>query len=91
MPTSNDYPTNLNPAYQKERKPISGTDYIDVPVFNDEGDEICKERLHFAYEQYDNEMLVWWLKDRITYVLAHQDDIRNTLQDLYKNFNIEYK
>jgi len=86
MPTSNDYPTTLNPAYQKVSNPIWRDDFIDAPVFDD-GDEIEKERIYFACEQFDRDMVVYLPH----YFKAEREDVTNMIQDLYKNFNIEYK
>lgn len=87
MPTSNDYPYNLNPAYQKERKSIWVDDFIEVPIFDKDGEEIQKERLHYAGEQFDKDMIVYLPH----YFKAEREDVTNMIQDLYKNFNIEYK
>jgi hypothetical protein len=81
--------TNLNdhPAYQKERKPIWRDDFIDAPVFDADGDVIQDERIYFACEQFNRDMVVYLP----TSFVAHRDDVTNMIQDLYKNFNIEYK
>jgi hypothetical protein len=87
MPTSNDYPYNLNPAYQKERKTETGTNEIVAPICDPDGDIISSEIITFDFEQSGRDMIVY-LPDTFN---AHRDDVTNMIQDLYKNFNIEYK
>ncbi len=87
MSSSVDYPYNLNPAYQKVSNPIWRDDFIDAPVFDGEGDIIQEERIYFACEQFDRDMVVYLPH----YFKAEREDVTNMIQDLYKNFNIEYK
>jgi len=91
MPTSNDLPYNLNPAYQKVSKPYTGSDYVIVPIeeggiYDDQGNELTNERIEFDYEQYGKDMIVW-----LPAFKAEREDVTNMIQDLYKNFSIEYK
>jgi hypothetical protein len=78
---------DLNPAYRREQKPVTGTDYIDVPVYNEDGDVIGTETVYFDYEQYGGVMVV----NLMTSLLPTQEDIHNALTETFKNVKIEYK
>jgi hypothetical protein len=86
MPTSTDYPYNLNPAYQNERKPETGINWIAVNLYDADGEVIALERIDFYYEQFNRDMIVY-----LPSFKAEREDVTNMIQDLYKNFNIEYK
>lgn len=85
--TINDYPLSVNPAYRYEPKPVTGSDYIDVPVYDNEGEELFKERISFGFEQYNNDMVVYMEKN----IVAEMEDIHSVMSDNYRNFKIEYK
>lgn len=68
-------------------KPVTGSDYIDVPVYDHEGCELFKERISFEFEQYNNDMVVYMEKN----IVAEEEDIHSVISDNYRNFNIEYK
>ena len=84
--SSCDLPTNLNPAYRDERRPTPDFNFIKCPIFNSEGEVIDYERIEFYYEQFSRHAIVYLPKFH-----AHRDDVTSMIQDLYKNFNIEYR
>ena len=78
----------LHPAYMTEKKARVGTDFIDVPVYDQDEARLEDERIIFEYSQYNNYMIIFLGKHPY---YADLEDVKNTIQDVYKNFKIEYK
>ena len=85
--SASDQPIRNNPAYERAVRTHTGTDFVTVPVFDEEGDVISQENIYFEFEQYNSNMVVSNMSD----YQAHPDDVHDTIKRDYRNYNVTFE
>ena len=86
MNSACDHPLGLNPAYRKEPKPDCGYNDVDVPVFDESGEIIEHEKVHYTWEQYGRRMSV----SVDDFSKAFPDDVYDAIKDNHRSYEIEF-